>query len=174
MCVDTSRKREQALHARPDLRQLVHHSDRGVQRGFKRSSQQHSIKWIQGPRSALQAAGREVESVVAEVLFYSVETEGALSNVLVAFADGAQFSFGCAGDGTVSVTRSRGAVGNAPGYSTVPRTITGLTGTMEAAEPHGNRLRMVVGGHTVVFVNLDDELSVTVDGECLPSGTFKR
>ena len=30
---------EQALHARPDLDQLVHHSDRGVQGGFKGSSQ---------------------------------------------------------------------------------------------------------------------------------------
>ena len=30
---------EQALHARPDLDNLVHHSDRGVQGGFKGSSQ---------------------------------------------------------------------------------------------------------------------------------------
>jgi len=121
-----------------------------------------------------RAVGREVQSIVAEVLFYGVETGGALGNVLVTFTDRTRFSFGCAGDGTVSVTRSRGAVGNAPGYSTVPRTITGLTGIMEAVEPHGDTLRMVVGGHSVVLANVDDELSVTVDGDSLPSGTFQR
>ena len=34
---------EQALHARPETDELVHHSDRGVQRGFKGSSQRSSI-----------------------------------------------------------------------------------------------------------------------------------
>jgi putative transposase len=31
---------EQALYARPESDELVHHSDRGVQAGFNRSSQQ--------------------------------------------------------------------------------------------------------------------------------------
>jgi transposase InsO family protein len=34
---------EQALHARPDLEKLVHHSDRGVQTGFKWSSQRFRV-----------------------------------------------------------------------------------------------------------------------------------
>ncbi len=44
---------EQALHARPDTDGLVHHSDRGVQPGFNRSSQHDVVGMNVGDRRAL-------------------------------------------------------------------------------------------------------------------------
>ena len=41
---------EQALHARPDIESLVHHSDRGVQGGFKWSSQRRRVSATVGDR----------------------------------------------------------------------------------------------------------------------------
>ena len=45
---------EQALHARPNSNRLVHHSDRGVQLGFKRSSQRCLSEPNVGARRAPQ------------------------------------------------------------------------------------------------------------------------
>jgi transposase InsO family protein len=41
---------EQALHARPDIDDLVHHSDRGVQGGFKWSSHHRGVFETLGDR----------------------------------------------------------------------------------------------------------------------------
>ncbi len=45
---------EQALHARPDLERLVHHSDRGVQSRFKGSSQRCCVGVNVGDRRGLR------------------------------------------------------------------------------------------------------------------------
>jgi putative transposase len=51
---------EQALHARPDLGGLVHHSDHGVQLGFKGSSQRCCVSRNVGDRQEL----RQVSSIL--------------------------------------------------------------------------------------------------------------
>ena len=57
---------EQALYARRPAERLVHHSDRGVQLGFNRSSQQGSCALIEAARSALRpASASRASSVVA-------------------------------------------------------------------------------------------------------------
>ena len=53
---------EQALHARPDISELVHHSDRGVQGGFKWSSQRGCVSEILGGRQRPRQASSSLRS----------------------------------------------------------------------------------------------------------------
>ena len=119
------------------------------------------------------AVGHVVSEVAAEVLFYSVETKGVLGVVTVRFADGNQFTLGCAGKGGVFVTRSRPATGSAPGFITERRTVE-VGGELRAVSLSPDGLQLEIGKHQLQLVNHDDELSVTVDGKALPRQIFKR
>jgi len=57
---------EQALHARPDRSGLVHHSDRGVQGGFKWSSQRCCVLQNVGDRQELRQVSSILKSFAAD------------------------------------------------------------------------------------------------------------
>lgn len=128
----------------------------------------HDIEKLRG------AVGRDVSTVAIEVQFYGVETKGSLSAVLVDFTDGAQFALGCAGDGSVSVSRSRGNKGSAPGFVTEHRTVADLAGELRNVSIPPRALRLEIGEHQLLLVNEDDELSLTVDKKSLPQQIFRR
>jgi len=122
------------------------------------------------------AIGQDITSVAAEVLFYGVEPEGYLNAVLVDFADSSQFVMGCAGDGSVSVTRFRGNKGCAPGFFAEWRTVGDLGGQLKlrgvSILPHA--LRLQIGQHEMLLINDDDELAFTVNGKALSPQIFRR
>jgi hypothetical protein len=120
------------------------------------------------------AVGRDVSGVTVEIQFYGVETKGTLNAVLIAFKDGAEFAMGCAGDGSVSVSRSRGSRGSAPGFVAERRTVADLAGELRDVSIAPGALRLELGKHQLLLVNEDDELSLTVDKKALPQQIFRR
>ncbi len=64
---------EQALHDRKDLENLIHHSDRGVQLGFKGSSQHLSIRYTErlaeaGIEASVGSIGDSYDNAPAETI----------------------------------------------------------------------------------------------------------
>ncbi|MGH7960656.1 MAG: hypothetical protein ACRERD_02380 [Candidatus Binatia bacterium] len=120
-----------------------------------------------GADQLLRMVGNTVQSLMVEIMFFGLEQRGKIGEVSIAFEAGPRFTFGCAGDGSILVTRSHKQIADAPHTITVWRTLSGVRGELREALAEPNSLRLRIGDATLVLVNNDDEMEVTVNGESL-------
>ena len=115
---------------------------------------EHSLKARSG--DALRGAAIEWLAADAGKLL-------AVGCLKLTFADGAQYSISCRGDGGLFIA---GAPTKRlpPGIQRETTRIDSLCGVLRSIDVDGPVLEMVVAGRTLRAVNVDDELDIFVDG----------
>jgi hypothetical protein len=116
--------------------------------------------------------GRLVQAVTVNFWFFKDEQTGEAGDVSLALDDGRVLTFGCAGDGSVLITRGGQASQDAPNMTSIQQTIPGLCGELGVVESGDTWLRIQIGERTLQLTNLDDQLGVLVDEEGLPKEVY--
>jgi hypothetical protein len=116
--------------------------------------------------------GRLVQAATLNVWFFGDEQNGVAGDVSLALEDGRVLVFGCAGDGSVLITRGGKESRDAPNMTSIQQRIPCLRGELGVVESGDTWLRIQIGERTLHLTNFDDQLDVFVDGEGLPKEVY--
>ena len=88
--------------------------------------------------------GGLVQPVTVDVWFFGDEQTGEAGDVVLAFEDGRILVLGCAGDGSVLITRGGKESRDAPNMTSIQQTIPGLCGEVRFVESGDTWLRTLL------------------------------
>ncbi len=121
-----------------------------------------------------RAVGRSVNAVTVSTWFYGAESAGETGDALITLEGGQVMALGCAGDGSVLITRVVRESDEAPNMTTIRTEIPGLKGEVQGVSEGDSWLRIGIGERTILLTNADDQMVIAVDGKGLSKRYFHR